>query len=309
MNTLKGFFILLTTTLSLCFPQIFSVAHATSYCFTTGNPTTTNLVGYYNLENTSDYLGTHNLTNHGSVAFTTAKVGNGADTSGSNYLDVNAYTFSKTDHFTISGWFMYTGSGTQEVWGNQDTSSGANGYAFYVWANGLQFNLSDSASHATFKGLSGNTDYSNGTWHFAVMRWDGTTLTALIDNQNITTLSGYSHGESMTGDITGGGNFTIGNDTSHNYYWYGMIDEIGIFNTNISDSDASYLYNSGSGETLTDTGCEGGGESTSTSTSTPPTSYGTSTDAIILGQIMENMNYGILIGIAIAVVSVGFGFF
>lgn len=78
-----------------------------------------------------------------------------------------------------------------------------------------------------------------GTYHFLVVQYDGSEMKLKIDD--ITVASGLSDGMiSVTNPISIGGP-SLNGDCE--------VDEIGYWNCNITDTQASYLYNSGSGRT------------------------------------------------------------
>lgn len=88
------------------------------------------------------------------------------------------------------------------------------------------------------------TNYSNDSWHHTVFTWNGTTAYFYKDGIKS---SGYSWSYTISYNATH--NLTFGANDSGSQVYDGEIDELGIWNRALTDSEATYLYNSGSGLT------------------------------------------------------------
>ncbi|HRY74156.1 MAG TPA: FN3 associated domain-containing protein [Candidatus Dojkabacteria bacterium] len=91
--------------------------------------------------------------------------------------------------------------------------------------------------------LTGNTVLNNNTWYYinCIQKSDGMFIyiNGVLDNSNVTTY----------GDQSNNSTAYIGNDGEGFYKIYGQIDEYGIWNKALSESEILQLYNSGNGST------------------------------------------------------------
>jgi len=203
------------------------------------------VVGLYHLEDVSDSSGNgYNLTNVGSVAFSTALLSNGADIGSNQWLTYpsNMGWASTNDSFSVAFWFKQNA----EITSSEETlfhldSSAAGDYNYI----GYQYNGGNRRFYYGYN--SGyEADYiSLGTgWHFFVYTRDGS------GDRNL-----YLDGQSVASNTTnlvynpGDNQFSIGSyvNNSTNGTTNGVFDETVFFNTVISTSTISALYNGGSG--------------------------------------------------------------
>jgi len=97
-------------------------------------------------------------------------------------------------------------------------------------------------------GVDDNLDFSygpniaDGIWHHVVATWNGTTAYLYVDNSKST---GQSWAHTMAYCTTT--KFNLGKSIYNSNYWTGSLDEVGIWNRALTDTEVSQLYNSGSG--------------------------------------------------------------
>jgi hypothetical protein len=229
----------------------------------------TNPVSYYKLDETSgnatDSVGGFTLTNNNSVAYTAAKLNNGADFGSSN-TNKNLKT---TSNLGISA----TSAKTYAIWVkiNTDPSSGT----FYnmvmncVGASGSAANFdyiayeNSAGTRRIVTSLYGGTGQTTAVYnttlsssvfqHIAVTYAGGTTGAqkiylngVLVATQNQTT-TGTASGQTL--------GFAIGSNTGNIQYSSAIEDEVGVWSRALSADEISQLFNSGraNGYPLTDT--------------------------------------------------------
>jgi len=117
----------------------------------------------------------------------------------------------------------------------------------------LQVNLKDSINNASI-GRNGNTTIPTSSWSHVVMTYNGSGAATRINvyfngslDNSTTIVSGSYTAMSNTSEPLEIGRFTSGS------YADGHIDEVAIFNTELSASDITTIYNSGVPNDLTGT--------------------------------------------------------
>lgn len=202
----------------------------------TSNPSSlnSNLLAYYSFDDSTanDRLGDYNGTITGCTN-TTGKIGSALDFSGSSqYVTYSGFPhlLNKDTNFTIS-WWAYS-------------DANAN---YYVISRSGEFEFRLSSSSPIFYSLSAgatSSALSTGTW------------THFVGINNGTHDSIYKNGvladvEVHTGSSTNSAyDFKLGVRASGlggTQYYDGRIDELGIWNRALTQSEVTELYNSGSG--------------------------------------------------------------
>lgn len=208
------------------------------------SPLLTDILAYWNLNNNgsggvslSDSTGNGNtLTNNNGVTLGTGIIAGDAVFDSTNYLSsplqLNSYTA-----FSFSCWANTDQSlGQMEFLGQRDYNNGA---LFFFYYGDIYFNINNGVQ------INANANYADGTWHYIVGTWDGSTANLYIDGSNVAT-------GSYSGSITASstlwlGSTSEGNITNQRYL--GQLDEIGIWSRALSPSEVTALYNGGAGLT------------------------------------------------------------
>jgi hypothetical protein len=199
------------------------------------------LIPYWNFDETNGTV----LVDQNSVYNGT---NNGATVGETGILD-KAYDFEDTesDYVSVGNFqnFVNFKNGSFSIWVNIESYSSfafvfehfniADNDRFYVGAtstgNGLNFALGNSgtATYAT----------STGAWHHIVGTWNGTSAKFYIDGVLKETKT-YTYGNPTTNG------FDIGRaESTTDRYFDGLIDEFGIWNRTMNQSEITELYNSG----------------------------------------------------------------
>jgi len=205
------------------------------------SPLLNGLLAYWKLDNNSwlDSSGNGNTLTYfdSQVSTATGKIGNSASFSGSNYLYKNS--FSITTNCSFSFWFKSSGSegvdlGVGVI--NQEEMTYVGGFRL-LSIDGIIYFQAPSTLVATSV-----SSYCDGTFHQAVGTSDGSIIKMYIDG---------SLKESSTDDL---GTVSL-SDMAIGSFGDGLaqsgtqIDEVGVWNRALSQSEITSLYNAGAGNT------------------------------------------------------------
>ena len=167
-----------------------------------------------------DYLGFHNLTQVGTVASTTGKIGNARSTfSDSNYFRKSSHADFNTPLWAMSGWFYNTGPYYDFMFGIGPSSSQTPYRGLVMLGNTTLQGMGNGVLSCESLGA-----VSLNTWHhffIGTRATSGAGETRLyIDGVVQTSFSGMS-------TLSGSSDFTIGTAVrSSNYGWRGHLDDM-----------------------------------------------------------------------------------
>lgn len=197
---------------------------------------TTGLVLHYEFENTSgdviDAAGSHNGTNHGCTRGIAGKIGNAINLDGSDYVEVNSHSdITNYSEFTLTAWIYRT-----DITNHQTIISKVNP------DRDFQMKLNNSFLQAQY--LRGSTHYSchsvsqalTSQWvHLAVTwknnEWNIYFNGVLEKTCSMSNTPPWAGGTMQIGAMDGGEEF------------YGSIDEVRVYNRELSSADITALYN------------------------------------------------------------------
>ena len=197
------------------------------------------LIAYYELDETTgvvvDELGTNNGTNNGATRGVAGIIIDAFDFDGNNdYVDVTGISSDNT--WSVSVWVNADNlDATSKIF---DCSTGRTAFEYQTAQGGwLYYDTTYRAVGITEKFLD--------TWQHWVITQDGTDLEIYQNGSSI--YSTTSAGKSLGGTCVLGGRYT-GAD-----YFDGTLDEIGIWDKQLSEAEIIELYNSGMGQRPIDT--------------------------------------------------------
>jgi hypothetical protein len=205
----------------------------------TGGTLTTSLISYYKLDDATDFFGSNNLTNNGSVTFVAGHVGNAASFNATNFLNI----------VSASGLPSGAGAWSINLWLNHNSSeSGDRPTVFFGAVGGSGqigiYRLGTSGdlylTDPPGTDVDSTKTVSNNTWHMLTATFDGTTIRTYVDNVAGATTA-------PTPNISGT-KIEIGRDGTN--MMTGLIDEVGIWSKKLSTTEITDLWNSGNGQTM-----------------------------------------------------------
>ncbi|MCX6355644.1 MAG: LamG domain-containing protein [Candidatus Aureabacteria bacterium] len=212
----------------------------------------TGLVSYWKLDEPSgttvhDSHGSHNGTNHGATVYVAGKIGNAYSFDGSNdYVKSDAVIdlTGNSGKFTFNFWLKvpaFSGSGTFLELGNGQTVGGGNGVMINRNEAGkLRIYHQDPSAYW----YDITTTLPTSTWVMLTIKGDGTNFTfyqdgAQIDQRAIDDYYFEAEDLYLMTHYYG----------SESLEWYspGIMDEVGIWNRDLTNDEVTRLYNSGTG--------------------------------------------------------------
>jgi len=212
------------------------------------------LPAYYKLDGTtgdvSDEINNYNGTNIGSIRGVPGKLNNAFNYNGTtDYVNLSYQVSDVSADKTVNIWINTTENGTSYLLAAYDGTD----YQYFGRINSGRIGNID---------FMGNTGATNAGVNFTSQTWrDGNwhMLTFVQNGATASNLEIYLDGVNQTTDIIGSGtyntvavskNLFLGAsnfDGTPLYFLNGTLDEIGIWNRSLSESEISELYNSGDG--------------------------------------------------------------
>ena len=163
---------------------------------------------------------------------------------GSSEYISTGFTISSTSSYTLSAWFKTTTTTQDRIILGDFNSSAANASARAILGfNGtrIYLNMGDGTNQNNNYGSGYNaSSYFDGNWHLYTLTINGFTQKAYLDGTLVETwVSTVSAGTAGERGYTVG---RYGDFTSTNYF-NGSIDEVGIWNTALTSTQVSEIYN------------------------------------------------------------------
>ena len=223
----------------------------------TENPIWANLLSYWRLDETTgtsveDIKGGKTGTASNLVGWVSGKNNNAASfnatTSKISLANNTIYPFERTDSFSTSCWIKRSGSktGEQMIFTKIHEGGIYNGIQFCFNMNRLMLYL--ITSYPTMINVNTNNTFTGSTnFYHIVMTYNGSSnasgVKIYVDgvSQTLTVVT-----NNLNGSILSDGTFTLGNRLSSNGL-SGVLDEFGLWNTVLTQSQVTELYNSGNG--------------------------------------------------------------
>lgn len=184
------------------------------------------------------------FTNNNTTAFATGKINNGADLERGS-----SHNFSRTNDVydvtngSISCWVKFETAGAS----NSDSilftqTSGAGGFYFTRLRTSSKITLGFGAGAQQTEGTTSISTGEVGTWYYVTCTWSTLNKKIYVNGVLETT---NSNAETMTAGLA---TIYLGRDPADpNYYFDGIIDELGVWNRQLSDREITELYNTGAG--------------------------------------------------------------
>jgi hypothetical protein len=221
----------------------------------TSNSLLSGLVSYWKFNedpsgnNAADEKGLHALPNTGVTQDASGKIGNAYAYSGtSSYTaELDSADYELTSALSVSLWMK---SSTASTWkcliSNYDSSVLENGWDLMITNTDiLSWSVRNDTQTPDNMYVEGSVDVVDGTWKHVVATFDGTYCRIYVNGTADGTSSAWNHPIKY---VDSNNFFTIGRREIANLYT-GSIDEVGIWNRALTQTEITSLYNSGSGRT------------------------------------------------------------
>lgn len=241
----------------------------------------TSLVSYWNFDsdNSTDSVGGNDGTDN-SMSYSSGQIGDGADfDGGSSYISIPTSGFpSGNSARTINLWVYFNtkpANDTSRSWVIYGTPTATHEIQFEAQQISGEQNLDVDANSLDY---FENWSYSTNTWYMVSYTFDGSIARLYVDGSQM----GSGSGSQTLATILSLGR--IGGNISGGSYWDGSMDEIGVWDRQLSGSELTELYNSGAGLAYPFSGGGGGPPSTGATTTIPSlTTDGSSSISSSLG--------------------------
>ena len=154
-----------------------------------------------------------------------------------DYLDVPDSTALETTAFTWSAWLYCTAIDRYNV----IIDSSKHGWLYHSYFMGVRNtnNRIRVASYSSYDALESTTVVSANTWYHAVLTHE-TGSDKLYVNGSL-----EASGSASNFSTTDAAKLRIGSSEQYSLYHQGLIDEVSFFNSALSASDVTSIYNSG----------------------------------------------------------------
>ena len=164
-----------------------------------------------------------------------------------DYIDLgNPTALQVTSSFSISLWFKSTDT-SDYILISKDNTSGhlTNDRSWALWGNRyggtnvVNFNVRNGSNSFAVQSTS---DYNDGSWHHLVATYEASTALKVYVDGSLEATNTTSIPSSINNVGT---NVNIGRAANGVYYANAKIDEVGLFNSVLSASNVTAIYNSG----------------------------------------------------------------
>ncbi len=165
-----------------------------------------------------------------------------------DFVDMgNTLDFTNTDAFSISCWFKRTRNGVSEfLISKQDSTSNSRGYTLLIPFddNKVTVVIRNNTASSGRLIVDCATAITDANWHNIVMTYDGSSnvsgINLYLDGNNDT---GVTSG-TLSATISNSASFQIGAKNGGNEF-SGNLDEVSVFNSELSQSDVTSIYGGG----------------------------------------------------------------
>jgi hypothetical protein len=191
------------------------------------------------------------------------------DFDGSNDHCVSSYVApSSLTAISYSFWMQSSNTTSSMTFGPSDSGNNNKGFrivspsntkAYYVVVNDGTGNYLNSSVGGTNATISGANNIRDGLWHHLVFTISGTSVKIYIDGgdaainaSNSSNSEGHALSVTSTKSYAGGVNvLKVGKNGNHNSYYYdGLMDEVAVFEYELTASQVRSIYNGGTPEDL-----------------------------------------------------------
>lgn len=200
------------------------------------------------IDSANDSLGTYNGTAQGGLTYTAGKSGNAFTFNGTNaYVSLPTNTLSSLTDFSISLWCNPSSllTGGAALVSNATNFGGVDyGYMLYFSYGSLYFRF----YRTPIVDLVANLQFTANTWYHIVITRKSSTGTKMYINGSLNA----SNTSTVNPNYTTTNYNSLGvlqyDSINKVYYYDGKIDEVNIWNKELTATEVTELYNSGTGK-------------------------------------------------------------
>ncbi|MBW8039042.1 MAG: hypothetical protein FVQ85_03485 [Planctomycetes bacterium] len=153
----------------------------------------------------------------------------------------NAPVFDLADEITVAAWVNIA---TVPVYWAGIVTHGDSSWRFSTFENQRKFHFAVTSPAMGANWVNGNTEVSPGQWHYVCGTYDGANIRLYVDGvEDPSSPVAYTGGITTSTDEVWIG----GNSERPERGFYGLIDEVAIWDYALSRSQIAWLYNDGAG--------------------------------------------------------------
>ena len=157
----------------------------------------------------------------------------------------NIAGFEKNEPFTLECWFKTGGTGHVIV--SKISTANTAGYYIITAVGKIYFRLQNTAA-AIISVVTIEAGFNNNAWHHIICTYDGSEdgsgCHIYIDGVDKSLTIEYN---SLSGTITNAVSFNIANMSNLSYHYGGKLDEVVIYDKELSSSEVLFRYHNGNG--------------------------------------------------------------
>lgn len=167
------------------------------------------------------------------------------------------YGFERTDTFSFSFWIKAPVAGAYRILARMQAGA-PEGYAILVNSTGKIYLYLVNTWATNCISVYADTvgAINDGAWHHVAVCYDGSSLasgvTIYYDNSSMSLTTQY---DNLTATIIKATDFKLGGWSTGTQYLAGSLDEVSVWDKELSSGDVSEVYNSGWGDVLTGVSC------------------------------------------------------
>lgn len=182
----------------------------------------------------------------------------------SNIVTSRAEPFADFANYDVTGSFSFSawmkpasgsagGSSIRTLISRVDNDGSKRGYALILSGGHLALKLTQNITGNYLNAVTTTRGFDDGNWHHVVVTYDGaissSSIKLYVDGQNKTfnveASNAVNNMQGSTGRFMLGG---IGTNSSNAWHFSGTLDDVARWNTILSDSEITTIYNQGLGE-------------------------------------------------------------
>ena len=202
------------------------------------------LVGWWAAEgNAYDALCANNGTTNGGVSYVSGEVGQAFSFDGTSGTVIipDSTALRITNQITIECWInAQNTSGDQSLVAKMGGSGGNNGYQFFLHNNTLTAQFNSPGQGWPSSTVSSTAPLYLGLWYHVAWTYDQSVMKLYLNGLPVATNAVGAHAIAASSS-----RLRISGDDNSHIYFKGLIDEVSVYNTALSDAQIQAIYNAG----------------------------------------------------------------
>lgn len=159
--------------------------------------------------------------------------------------DATELKFTNTDPFSISFWFKSTQVGSPRLVAKREFGGNNRGYEVQMSSGALIFQRINLAPGDVASITTDASSFNDGQWHHVVATTDGTDASGMaiyVDgaSEAVTPIT-----DALTGTIDTTADFQISGLDGTNFPYEGLIDDVAVYDVDLTSTEVTTIYNSG----------------------------------------------------------------